>query len=215
MAALHRPVYAARLKTLTRLITPHIQAADKVLDVGCGTGNLTKALSQAPNCPQDATFTGLERVRRGGEPIEVVQYDGTTFPFDDNSFDVVILADVLHHEQDPGHLLAECKRVTRRLLIIKDHQRRGLLAQQRISLIDWAANAPYGVPCLYRYNTRAQWTRTREELALDLVEEHNAINLYPMFYNILFGRSLQYLGIWNKSEPRPSSPAPAGEVADS
>lgn len=203
MAALHGPVYAARLKTLTRLITPHLQAGDKVLDVGCGTGNLAKALSQSPNCPQDATFTGLERVRRGGEPIEVVEYDGTTFPFEDDSFDLVILADVLHHEQDPSRLLAECKRVTRRLLIVKDHQRKGPLAQQRISLIDWAANAPYGVPCLYRYNTQAQWTQTREKLKLELVEEHNTINLYPMFYNVLFGRGLQYMGVWKKSEPRP------------
>jgi ubiquinone/menaquinone biosynthesis C-methylase UbiE len=116
-------------------------------------------------------------------------------PYDDNAFDVVIVADVLHHEEDPDALIAECMRTARRLLIIKDHQRRGVLSQQRISLIDWAANAPYGVRCLYRYNTRRQWRESHERHGLDLDEEHSSMRLYPPVVNLLFGGSLQYMAV--------------------
>ena len=34
----------------------------------------------------------------------------------------MILADVLHHAQHPHRLINECARVTRRLLVIKDHK---------------------------------------------------------------------------------------------
>jgi hypothetical protein len=28
------------------------------------------------NCPKNLKYTGIERFRRGGEPIEVIQYEG-------------------------------------------------------------------------------------------------------------------------------------------
>lgn len=198
MAAMHRPVYAARLKELVRRIVPRLREHDRVLDVGCGNGTLGRAIMDNPGCPKDVSVTGLERFKRGGEPIEVVPYDGVTFPFPDESFDVVIVADVLHHEDDPDRLLRECARVTRRLVIVKDHQVNGLLAQQRISLIDWAANAPYGVKCLYRYNTPAQWAATPPRVGLRSAEEVRSMHLYPPVFNLLFGRGLQYMGFWEK-----------------
>jgi hypothetical protein len=105
---------------------------------------------------------------------------------------VVILADVLHHEASPDRLIDQCARISRRLLIIKDHQIAGLLAWQRIALIDWAANAPYGVPCLYRYNTPAQWTQTHTDHGFTVLRELKSMRLYPPVFNLLFGRRLQY-----------------------
>ncbi len=192
MHAMHRPVYEARLRELVRVITPLLRANDSVLDVGCGVGTLGKALLDAPDHPQGLEVRGLERVKRGGEPIEVLEYDGGDIPLEDNSCDVVILADVLHHEPDFDKLLGECVRVSKRLVLIKDHTVQGLLAQQRISLIDWAANAPYGVPCLYRYNTPSEWSSIHSRFGLEPVEEMTSMNLYPPFVNLLFGRRLQY-----------------------
>lgn len=200
MTAMHRPVYAARMKELIRRIVPHLRENDRVLDVGCGAGTLGRAIMDAPGCPKGVTVTGLERFKRGGEPIEVVAYDGVTIPFAPRTWDVVILADVLHHEEDPDRLIRECARVSRRLVIVKDHQVRGPLAQQRISLIDWAANAPYGVKCLYRYNTPRQWADTPQRHGLKLIAEVSSMNLYPFGYNILFGRKLQYMGVWSAAQ---------------
>ena len=131
---MHGPVYASRLAELVRRITPHLRENDRVLDVGCGFGALGRAIMDSPPCPKDVDVRGLERVKRGGEAIQVDAYDGVTIPHPDRCFDVVILADVLHHEDDPHRLIAECARISRRLLIIKDHKVEGPLAQQRISL---------------------------------------------------------------------------------
>jgi SAM-dependent methyltransferase len=198
MTKMHRPIYEARLRELVRRIMPHLRAGDRVLDVGCGNGTLGRALMDEPDAPKGLIVEGLERAPRGGEPITVHAYDGVAMPFEGQSYDAVIVADVLHHERDPMRLLRECARVSRRLVIIKDHQVKGLLAQQRISLMDWAANAPYGVPCLYTYNTPDEWKLIPIELRLGVVEEIPTMNLYPAGWNLIFGKSLQYMAILTK-----------------
>jgi len=200
MKKLHAPIYESRLRALVDAVVPHLRAGDRALDVGCGFGQLGRALLDSPKCPADVHIRGLERAARGDEMIEMDVYAGGTMPYDDRSFDVVIVADVLHHEHDPNALLCECVRVTQRLVIIKDHQRRGLFAQQRIALIDWAANAPYGVPCLYRYNTLQQWRDSHQQHNLTLIDERTAMNLYPPIVNMLFGRSLQYLAVLQRPD---------------
>lgn len=205
MKAAHGPIYNARRRELVRLILPHLRPGDRVLDVGCGVGTLGHALTTDPAAPAGLIVTGIERVARGGEPIPVREYDGRHIPDPDGAHDVVIVADVLHHDPEPDLLLRECIRVCRRLLIIKDHQVKGPLAQQRISLIDWAANAPHGVPCLYTYNTPAQWAAFPDRFGLRTVEARPTINLYPPIVNLLFGRSLQFLGVYqtpDRGEPR-------------
>ncbi len=215
MSAMHKPIYNARLRELVRVITPHLQQDDRILDVGCGVGTLGKALLDDDRSPPGLVAEGLERVVRGGEPITVHAYDGGTMPFEDKSYDVVMVADVLHHEPEPDGLIAECCRVARRMVIIKDHQIRGILAQQRVSFMDWAANAPYGVPCLFRYNTPDEWTATLVRHGLSAIERHDAMRLYPPFVNTLFGGKLQFMVFGSVSEVSaklPDEPCVSSEV---
>jgi len=195
MSAIHTPIYNHRLRVLLDAIIPHIKAGDEVLDVGCGNGTLAAAIAADPRTPPDVRVRGLERYPRGGEPVEVIPYDGERMPFDDGAIDVVIVADVLHHEPNPQHLAEECARVAGRHLIVKDHQIKGILAQQRISFLDWAANAPYGVPCLYRYNTPREWVDFRERLGLNPVELRDGMHIYPFGFEQIFGGSLHYFAV--------------------
>lgn len=198
MQLLHSAIYERRIQELVSQITPHLCAGDRVLDIGCGFGTLGQAIMKSPHCPSGVNVSGLEKIKRSKELIPVKYYDDTSIPYPDETFDVVILADVLHHELYPHKLLDESKRVSKRFLIIKDHKVAGFLARERISLMDWAANAPYGIPCLYRYNTLQEWRDWYVYHGLIIEHEIESMRLYPPFFNFIFGGGLQYLAILQK-----------------
>jgi SAM-dependent methyltransferase len=186
------PIYRRRVEQLVRYVGPYLRAGDRVLDVGCGSGSLGRAIMAAfPS----VEVVGIERARRGGETIPVRQYEGGPLPYADSFFDVVILADVLHHERDPHALLGECSRVAKRFLILKDHKKSGPFAQTRLALLDWGANWPYDVPCLFRYNTESEWRRWHDLHRLDVEREWLSLRLYPAIVNTFFGGRLHYLAV--------------------
>jgi SAM-dependent methyltransferase len=196
MRALHAPIYAHRQDVLVRLIMNHARAGHRLLDVGCGFGHLGQAIMKHTS---DVRVEGLERAKREGELISVHSYDGSRMPWPDDTFDIVILADVLHHEHDPDHLLRESIRVSKQLTIVKDHLREDFLAQQRISLLDWAANAPYKVPCTYRYNNLQQWHGMFDRSRVRLQHELTSIDIYPPLINELLGKGLHYFAVLEKN----------------
>lgn len=198
LKTIHEPVYEHRLDVLSDLITVRLRDHDRVLDIGCGGGMLGHRILNRGGCPDGVIVEGVEKFKRGGEPIDVTPYDGERMPFEDDSFDVVILADVLHHEEDELVLLRDARRVARRLVIIKDHKPDGFLAQPRICFLDWAANNPYGVSCLYRYHTRPEWAEIYDEVGLQVVAEEVTIDLYPPLFNEVFGKRLQYFAVLGK-----------------
>jgi ubiquinone/menaquinone biosynthesis C-methylase UbiE len=185
---------------LVQHIVPHVRAGDRILDIGCGSGALGGALLRSAAAPEDIAVTGLELEVRRDSLIPVTQYDGTSIPYPDRSLDIVILADVLHHAVDPHGLLAECVRVARRVIIIKDHVRRGWLSVPLLRLLDWAANKPYGVRCLYRYNTPADWQQWHRTHGLTPIHQLWSMRLYPPLINPLFGNRLQYFAVLSPNQ---------------
>ncbi len=188
----HQPIYEHRLRVLVQLISPHLKPGMRVLDIGCGFGHLGRALMNANPAVE---VEGVEKVRRGAELIPVTAHDGPRLPFADGAFDAAIVADVLHHDLQPQRLLEEAARVSGKFVIVKDHLREGLFAQERISLLDWAANAGYGVPCTYRYNSLDEWREAAAAMGGELLEERTSIDIYPPLFNELLGRSLHYFAV--------------------
>lgn len=88
-----------------------------LLDIGFGSGMYSIAFAQA-----GADVSGLEinevlsAIARENAADDKVQvdfrlYDGSTFPFDDRSFDYLFSVSVLEHVSDTGFFLAEASRV--------------------------------------------------------------------------------------------------------
>jgi ubiquinone/menaquinone biosynthesis C-methylase UbiE len=91
-----------------------------VLDVGCGTGVLTRRLVRLPAVETvvgvDPAPALLERARELADDVPNITFqeaDGRSLPFGDEAFDVVIFDSTLSHVPEPGRALAEAHRVLR------------------------------------------------------------------------------------------------------
>jgi SAM-dependent methyltransferase len=80
----------------------------RVLDVGCGEGELARYLPDGAWVGLDNSQTMLDRGPAGG-----VRGEATALPFPDESFDGVAILYVLYHLSEPRRALAEAHRVMR------------------------------------------------------------------------------------------------------
>lgn len=108
---------------------------DEVLDVACGTGDLSRSFAdggakRVVGLDYTPEMLDIARSRRGrglgcgamGAAIEYVDGDATALPFDDGSFDVVSIAFGIRNVSDPGAALGEFRRVLRpggRLVVLE------------------------------------------------------------------------------------------------
>lgn len=95
----------------------------KVLDMGGGTGRVTRELLNVqPNITLADSSPGMLRVAHQNLRINLTLCMAENLPFLSESFDRVILIDTLHHVFDASIALRECLRVLKRdgLLIIQE-----------------------------------------------------------------------------------------------
>ena len=86
----------------------------KVLEVGCGAGNILERISDCELHGLDISDYILEKARRRlGVRATVVKGDAEALPFEDQTFDRVYCSEVLEHVLDPGKVLAEMRRVVK------------------------------------------------------------------------------------------------------
>ena len=140
----------------------------RILDVGCNDGHVAALMLEYK---PSLTIVGVDVQANRPAMIERIIYDGKNLPFPDGSFDVVMVNDVLHHVTEMKVLLKEMLRVSKRYVIIKDHQKLGVLSYLCLSVGDYLGNVPYGIPCLFKYNSLNEWKRLFNELNLKPVAD--------------------------------------------
>ncbi len=115
----------ARWKALTQPIEfRHRAAVDlieggSVLDLGCGDGLLFDMLGDkiSKAVGLDISPQAVEKCHEKGIEAVVHSFDEPV-PYPDNSFEYVVLLDVLEHVYDPATLLAEAARVSSKYVIV-------------------------------------------------------------------------------------------------
>lgn len=158
---------------LTRILSPYLKGCSSVLDLGASDGRLAaQIVTQLRPCIPDVEFTGCDVKIQPTTYIPVVKYDGLHIPFDDNSFDCVILIDVLHHSEDPLQVLAEAARVSRRLLLAKDHYWISKKDFSRLKAVDYLGNMPFGIPLPFRFLTMDTWKYLLQRAGFASITSH-------------------------------------------
>lgn len=97
-----------------------VPAESRGLDVGCGTGVLTRVIASLPGVALvvgvDPAPSLLERARALARDLPNITFqeaDGRALPIADETFDVVVFDSTLSHMPGPERALAEAYRVTR------------------------------------------------------------------------------------------------------
>jgi SAM-dependent methyltransferase len=183
-------VFRRRVRVLSRMFAEMLPANASVLDVGCGEGSIDSLIMALR---PDVSIRGADLLVRSHTHIPVDLLDSKTLPYDDESVDVVLLVDVLHHSEDPIGLLSEVARVTRRRILLKDHLCEGPWDRYVLKTMDWVGNARHGVPLLSNYWARRQWEDAFTRLSLVPVQWSEKLGLYPRPAGWIFDRSLHFL----------------------
>jgi SAM-dependent methyltransferase len=109
---------ADRLASLSLAVSRYALAGDRVLDLGCGTGELTRVLAaagfRAAGCDISRQML-LRAPRDHGGCAGWLQLESgwRRLPFASAAFDVVVAASVLEYVAEPAVVLGECARVLR------------------------------------------------------------------------------------------------------
>jgi SAM-dependent methyltransferase len=183
-------VFGRRTRVLTEELRKQTVGCQRILDVGTGDGQIARDLATGR---PGTMVEGIDVFVRPHTHIPVTVFDGTTIPFADGSFDAVTFSDVLHHTDDPAVLIREAARVSRGVVVIKDHLSENAFDHATLRFMDWVGNAPHNVRLPYNYASRAQWNAWFKDAGLEVAEFNTAIPLYPFPFSAVFGRGLHFV----------------------
>ncbi len=109
-------LHQKKAKYLVELIGPFLEKKAKIMDLGCGSGEVSKKLLELGYLVTSVDVVNKVKV----EGVKVLVYDGEKLPFGDKEFDKVLLITVLHHVDKYGELLREVARVSKEIIIVED-----------------------------------------------------------------------------------------------
>lgn len=119
----------ATSRSLEAVLATNLIAGRNVLDLGCGDGFYT---NQYWDLGRPTRLAGLDAAemaiqlanqRKAQRPIEYVVGSAHKTPFSDNSFDVVLVQSILHHDDHPDDMIREAFRLAPTIII---HEPNGL-----------------------------------------------------------------------------------------
>lgn len=187
----HKAVFGRRVEVLTNHFLSVIpDGPQKILDLGAGSGTIARNIM---DMRPDIEITGVDILIRPNTLIPVIKYDGDHIPFEDNHFDYVTIADVLHHTPDPAAVLKEAARVAKKGVIIKDHLVEGFMAEPILVFMDWVGNKGHNVRLTNNYLNQEQWQDAIKAAGLKVDIWNDDLKIYPQPFSMIFDAKLHFV----------------------
>ncbi len=195
---LYQPFGGQQNNNLIRDMLPMLPMEETltILDIGSGTGAVAHQLQQQK---PHWNISGIDVLVREECAIPCRPYDGTTIPLEDNTVDVAMLINVLHHCDDPANVLREAARVARLGVIVKDHYANNSFDFWNLKLMEWIGNGLTGINQPYHFLAKKEWDTLFAQLRLIPIDRKERMRIYNRFLDIFFGRNLHFLA-WLKQE---------------
>ena len=158
--------YAANFRDWMRLHLTGFPSQGRILEVGCGDAAFTKDLLRYSNnvTAIDISASQIERNKQALPAVTFLQHDvSESFPFENDSFDVIWCSEVLEHLFAPDFALTEMHRVLapggRLLVTVPFH---GYFKDVLIALFKWDEHFAPGNPHI-RFFTKRTLGRVASE----------------------------------------------------
>lgn len=185
-------IFPRRVNVLASFIATYLPPHSQVIDIGSGNGLIAKKVMQLR---PDVSIQGVDVHKRDVEYIPVTLYDGQTLPFEDKQFDAALFIDVLHHTNNILQLLQEAKRISRQVVLIKDHVCESSRDRSVLSYMDDVGNTRFGVTIPQNYLSKSEWNKCFEGADLRITDWNEQLHLYPIPIDYIFGRRLHFFGV--------------------
>ena len=136
-----------------------------ILDLGCGNGLFAHALQDVPNISK---VCGVDVVDYRKTDIDFRLYkEGSQIPFDDDTFDITFIIEVLHHSEDAIHLLKEAQRVTNSQSVIFEDIVTTKRRLKFMKMFDILMNIRHGVNTPFCFKPEIEWLSIFSNLNLN------------------------------------------------
>lgn len=170
--------YLRSRRTTVKELVPHVKRGDFVLDLGCGTGALAFLLGKKAG----VRVVGIDIRDTREFDIPFTVYDGRKLPFQDGSFDVVLISYVLHHTANAEEVLSEAKRVCRGKIIIYEDTPANLFHRISCYLHGRAFNRFYGLRSGCTFRDVSEWLTLFRDHNLQLIDAEEAQHFNPIHH---------------------------------
>jgi 2-polyprenyl-3-methyl-5-hydroxy-6-metoxy-1,4-benzoquinol methylase len=112
-------IFIERLELFIAILGDQLTAGGRVLDFGCGTGEIARATAatglQVTGCDISEIMLRSASSHDPSGAVEWMQLDEQwrKLPFSSSTFDAIVAASVLEYVEDPSAVLDECTRILR------------------------------------------------------------------------------------------------------